>query len=119
MSMAARGITPAHPPLPTISKRLFQFEGSFTANRASGQIMPRMSQCSGRLPVAPISLADSILTSVPNGVSASVSHFLTGAAKAQLEASNRASAAHFMTRYLISETNWHVRFDFEISRRYD
>src|SRR5215831_17919817 len=78
-------IAPAHPPPPTISNLLFQLEGSFTTNFASGQMVPRMSQCSGRLGVEDTSLADSIFTSVPKSPEPSSSHFLTGAASTLAE----------------------------------
>src|SRR5580658_5895408 len=93
-------MVPAQPPLPTISKRLFQFVGSFTANRASGQMTPRMSQCSGKAAVAGMSFADSIFTSAPKGMAARSPHFFTGAAKTQVEANRRQIAAFLMTRIL-------------------
>src|SRR5215469_16822710 len=95
--MAARLIVPAHPPPPSISKRLFQFAGSFTANFASGQMTPRTSQCSGRLSAAATLLADSIFTSDPNEIDASSSHFFTGAANTQAGSNRDANAAIFMT----------------------
>src|SRR5215471_4262076 len=102
--MAARLIVPAHPPPPTISKRLFQFAGSFTANFASGQMTPRTSQCSGRLAAAATLLANSIFTSDPNEIEASSSHFFAGAAKMQAGIKRDANAAVFIVLYLITHS---------------
>jgi hypothetical protein len=94
--MAWKLITPAHPPLPTISKRAFQKVGSLTANRASGQITPRTSQYSRRVSVAATIFVDSILTSAPKEVWARVSHFSVGAAETEPVSSKQATAALFI-----------------------
>src|SRR5438477_1342424 len=86
-------ITPAQPPFPTIWNRSFQFVGSLTTKLFSGQITPRMSQCSGIWGVAAISFAESILTSGPSGADARSSHFLTGAARAHTEDRRNAKTA--------------------------
>src|SRR5487761_1837543 len=94
--MSGKLIVPAQPPPPTISKRSFQSVGSFTANLASGQMTPRTSQCSGRLPVAATSFADSTVTPPPNGIAANSSHCFTGAAKRPAEIERQTSAAFFI-----------------------
>src|SRR5580658_6701541 len=76
-------MVPAQPPLPTIWKRSFHSVGSFTANFASGQMVPRISQCSGKASVFATSFADSIFTSGPNDIGARSWQFTTGAAAMQ------------------------------------
>ena len=56
--LGASKFSPAYPPFPIISKRLFHSAGSATSNRTSGRICPITRQNAGRAPSAGTSVAE-------------------------------------------------------------
>src|SRR5580704_12287361 len=62
------------------------------AKPASGQMVPRTSQYSGRLPLADTSVAEVIRTSSPKALAASAPHLMAGPAARRTASAERMSA---------------------------